>query len=163
MRVLFRKVRNFRGLNMMLYLEVENSGNSCETGLTESSDRIYGTSRKFATGASKYLWDPRVASRAAVWPCLLYTEFARDCDLYNLVSCGKFLLNDILFSTIYKTQYLTLGHHALAVILCLCLNFFGVINSLIVLTKPKKPKKSGVWYFFSFKVTIPDTPGIILE
>jgi hypothetical protein len=48
---------------------------------------------------------------------------ARDCDLYKLVSCGKFV-NDILFSTIYKTHYLTLGHLALTVILCLCLDFF---------------------------------------
>ncbi len=38
-----------------------------------------------------------------------------------------------------------MGHHVLAVILCLCLNFFWVINSLIVLTKPKK---SGVRYFY---------------
>ncbi len=51
------------------------------------------------------------------------TECDRDCDLYKLVSCGKFV-KYILFSTIYKTHYLTLGHHALAVILCLCLNFF---------------------------------------
>jgi hypothetical protein len=54
---------------------------------------------------------------------LLSTECARDYDLYKLVSCGKFV-NDILFSTIYKTHYLTLGHHDLAVILCLYLNFF---------------------------------------
>ncbi len=54
---------------------------------------------------------------------LAHTECARDHDLYKLVSCGKFV-NDILFSTIYKTHYLTLGHYALAVILCLCLNFF---------------------------------------
>ncbi len=51
------------------------------------------------------------------------TECARDRDLYKLISCGKFV-NDILFSTIYKTHYLTLGHYALAVILCLCLHFF---------------------------------------
>ncbi len=66
--------------------------------------------------------------------------------IYELVSCDKFV-NDILFRTIYKTHYLTSGHRALAVILCLCLTFFGVINSLIVLTKPKKPKKFGVQYF----------------
>ncbi len=73
------------------------------------------------------------------------TECARDCDLYKLVSCGKFV-NDIIFSTIYKTHYLTLGHHALALILCSYLNFFelSTCNSLIVLTKPKKPKKLGV-------------------
>ncbi len=51
------------------------------------------------------------------------TECAKDCDLYKSVSYGKFV-NDILFSTLYKTHYLTLGHHALAVILCSCLNFF---------------------------------------
>jgi hypothetical protein len=54
------------------------------------------------------------------------TECAMDRDLYKLVSCGKFV-NDILFSTIYKTHYLTyltLGHHVLAVILCSYLNFF---------------------------------------
>ncbi len=44
-----------------------------------------------------------------------YTEYARDRDLYKLVSYGKFV-NDILFSTLYKTHYLTLGHHSLAVI-----------------------------------------------
>jgi hypothetical protein len=47
-----------------------------------------------------------------------------DRDPYKLVSCGKFV-NDILFSIIYKTHYLTLGHHALAVILFLCLIFFS--------------------------------------
>ncbi len=55
---------------------------------------------------------------------IFYTECARDRDLYNLVSCDKFV-NDILFSTICKTHYLTFGHHALAVILCLCLNFLS--------------------------------------
>ncbi len=70
------------------------------------------------------------------------TECARDRDLYKLISYGKFV-NDILFSTLYKTHYLTLGYHALAV----CLNFFKVINSLIVLTKLKKPKKLEVQYF----------------
>jgi hypothetical protein len=54
---------------------------------------------------------------------IISTECARDCDLYKLISCGKFV-NDVLFSTIYKTHYLTLGHYALAVILSLCLNFF---------------------------------------
>jgi hypothetical protein len=86
-------------------------------------------------------------SFARVEVLTFYTECARDRDLYNLVSFGKFV-NDILFSTIYKTHYLTLGHHALAVILCLCVRFFWVISSLIVLTKPKKPKKLGVQYFF---------------
>ncbi len=52
-----------------------------------------------------------------------YTECARDRDLYELVSCCKFV-NEILFCVIYKTLYLTWGHHALGVILCLCLNFF---------------------------------------
>ncbi len=46
----------------------------------------------------------------------LTTECARDPDLYNLVSCGKFV-NDILFSTFYKTHYLTLGHPAISVTL----------------------------------------------
>jgi hypothetical protein len=68
------------------------------------------------------------------------TECAKDRDLYKLVSRGKFV-NEKLFSIIYKTHYLTFGHHALAEILPLCLNFFGIINSLIVLVKPKKPKK----------------------
>jgi hypothetical protein len=36
------------------------------------------------------------------------TECARDCDLYKLVSCGKFV-NDILFSTIYKHTILFWG------------------------------------------------------
>jgi hypothetical protein len=48
------------------------------------------------------------------------TECARDRDLYELVSCCKFV-NEILFCNIYKTLYLTLGHYALGVILCLCL------------------------------------------
>ncbi len=74
------------------------------------------------------------------------TDCAKDHDLYKLVSCGRFV-NDILFSTIYKTHYITLGYHELSVILCSYLNFFWVINSLIFLTKPKKPKKLGVQYF----------------
>ncbi len=78
------------------------------------------------------------------------TECARDRDLYKLVSCGKFV-NDILLNTIFKTHYLTLGHHAQAEILCSCLNFFWAINSLIVLTKTKKPKKLGVQYFCLWK------------
>ncbi len=63
--------------------------------------------------------------------------------------------------TIYKTHYHTLGHHALAVILCSCLNLFWVINSLIVLTKPNKPKKIRGSIFLTMKVTIPGTPSII--
>ncbi len=43
------------------------------------------------------------------------TECARDRDLNNLVSCGKFV-NEIIFCIIYKTVYLTLRHHVLAVI-----------------------------------------------
>jgi hypothetical protein len=74
------------------------------------------------------------------------TECARDRDLYKLVSCRKFV-NEILFCNIYKTLYLTLGHHALGVILCLCLNLFWVINSWIVFAKPKKLKKLGARYF----------------
>ncbi len=35
---------------------------------------------------------------------LCTTECARDRDLYELVSCGKFV-NDILSSTIYKTLW----------------------------------------------------------
>ncbi len=87
------------------------------------------------------------AYQKAIFFSLYYAECARGRDLYKLVSCGKFV-NGILFSTIYKTHYLTLSHHALAVILCFRVNFFWVINSLIVLTKPKKPKKSEVQYFF---------------
>jgi hypothetical protein len=34
------------------------------------------------------------------------TECERDSDLYKLISCGKFV-NDILFSTFYKTHHLT--------------------------------------------------------
>ncbi len=90
------------------------------------------------------------------------TECARDRDLYKLVSWGKFV-NKILFSTIYNTLYLTLGHHELAVILCSCLNFFSVINSLIVLAMSKKPKKTRGSVFLCMKVTIPGTPGMILE
>jgi hypothetical protein len=51
------------------------------------------------------------------------TECARNCDLCELVSCHKFV-NEILFCIIYKTLYLTWGHNALGVILCLCFNFF---------------------------------------
>ena len=51
------------------------------------------------------------------------TECARDPDLYELVSCSKFV-NEILFCVICKTLYLTWGHPALGVILWLCLNFF---------------------------------------
>ncbi len=43
----------------------------------------------------------------------LRTECARDRDLYKLVSRGK-LVNEKLFRTIYKTYYLTFGHHALS-------------------------------------------------
>ncbi len=60
------------------------------------------------------------------WNCYSLFGLYRVCKgscLYKLVSCGKFV-NDLLFSTIYKTYYLTLGHHALVVILCLCLYFF---------------------------------------
>ena len=53
------------------------------------------------------------------------TGCARDCDLFKLVSFGKFV-NEILFCIIYKTLYLTLGHHALGGILCSCLNFLIV-------------------------------------
>ncbi len=74
------------------------------------------------------------------------TECARNCDLYELVSCHKFV-NEKLFSIIYKTLHLTWGHHALGVILCLCLNFFWVISSWIVFAKPYKLKKLGVQYF----------------
>ncbi len=58
------------------------------------------------------------------------TECARDSDLYKLISCGKFV-NNIHFSTIYKTHYLTLGHHALAVIFMLRhqqLNYFANVK-----------------------------------
>ncbi len=72
-----------------------------------------------------------------------HTECA---NLYKLVGCSKFV-NEILSCIIYKTVYLTLRHHALAVILSSCLNFFWVINSLIVLIQPKKPDKLGVQYF----------------
>ncbi len=69
------------------------------------------------------------------------TKFAfistRDCDLYKFVSCGKFV-NDILFITIYKTHYLTLEHHALAVTLCLCLNFFSNYQQLNCFDKAKE-------------------------
>ncbi len=74
------------------------------------------------------------------------TECARDRDLHKFESFGKFV-NEKLFCIIYKTLYLALGHHALAGILCLCLNFLRVINSWIVLTKSKKPEKIVVQYF----------------
>jgi hypothetical protein len=67
---------------------------------------------------------------------LMDTECARDRDLYKLISCGKFV-NYILFSTIYKTHYLTLGHHALAVILSLCLIFFLSYQQLNCFNKAK--------------------------
>ncbi len=76
----------------------------------------------------------------------LRTECARDRDLYELVSCHKFV-NEKFFCKIYKTLYLTLGHHAPDVILCLCLKFFWAINSWNVFAKPKKLKKLGVQYF----------------
>jgi hypothetical protein len=50
---------------------------------------------------------------------------AKDRDLYKLVSCCKFFL-------------LTLGHHALAVILCLCLNFFLSYQELNSFDKAKE-------------------------
>jgi hypothetical protein len=59
----------------------------------------------------------------AIYEQIFYTGCARDRDLYKLVSCGKFV-NEILFCIIYKTLYLTLGHHALGGILCSCLNLF---------------------------------------
>jgi hypothetical protein len=51
------------------------------------------------------------------------TECAKDRDLHKFESFGKFV-NEKLFCIIYKTLYLTLGHHALAGILSLCLDFF---------------------------------------
>ncbi len=67
----------------------------------------------------------------------------------GIVTCSK--LSQICkwnnFCIIYKTLYLTLGNHALGVILYLCLNIFWVINSWIVFAKPKKLKKLGVQYF----------------
>jgi hypothetical protein len=74
-----------------------------------------------------------------------YTECARDCGLYELVSCCKFV-NEILFRIIYKTLYLTLGHHGLGVMSCLCLNFLSY-QQLNYFAKPKKLKKLGAQYF----------------
>jgi hypothetical protein len=51
------------------------------------------------------------------------TECARDRDLHEFEIYGK-VVNEKLFCIVYKTLYLTLGHHALAGILCLCLDFF---------------------------------------
>ncbi len=68
----------------------------------------------------------------------------------NLKAMAKLWMKNF-FCIIYKTLYLTLGHHALARILCLCLNFFWVINSWIVLTKSKKPKKFAVQYFWIWR------------
>jgi hypothetical protein len=65
------------------------------------------------------------------------TGRARDRDLYKLVSCGRFV-NETLFCIIFKTLYLTLGHHALAVILCLCLNFFLSYQQLNYFDKVKE-------------------------
>jgi hypothetical protein len=65
------------------------------------------------------------------------TECARDRDLYELVSCRKFV-NEILFCIIYKTLYLTWEHHALGVILCLCLNFSLSYQQLNCLCKAKE-------------------------
>ncbi len=55
---------------------------------------------------------------------IYFTVCARYRGLYKLLSCGKFV-NKTLFCINYKTPYLTFGHHALAVILWLCLNFLS--------------------------------------
>jgi hypothetical protein len=75
------------------------------------------------------------------------TECARDCDLYKLVSCYKFV-NEILFCIIYKTLYLTWGHHALGVILCLCLNFFEFSTAELFLQSQRSLKN----YWFNIFV-----------
>jgi hypothetical protein len=67
----------------------------------------------------------------------LDTECARDRDLYRLISFGKFV-NDILFSNVYKIHHLTLGHHALAVILSSYLNFFLSYQELNCFDKAKE-------------------------
>jgi hypothetical protein len=63
------------------------------------------------------------------------TECARDLDLYELVSCRKFE-NEI----VYKTLYLTWGHHALGVILCLYLNFFELSSAKLSLQSQRSLK-----------------------
>jgi hypothetical protein len=70
---------------------------------------------------------------------LIPTECARDRDLYELVSCCK-IENVILFCIIYKTLYLTWGHHALGVILCLCLNFFELSTTEFILQSQRSLK-----------------------
>jgi hypothetical protein len=68
-----------------------------------------------------------------------HTECARDRDLYELVSCRRFV-NEILFCNIYKTLYLTLGRHALGVILCLCLNFLELSTAELFLQSQRSLK-----------------------
>ncbi len=97
---------------------------------------------------------PLVAATVAQVPCLnekhfekkiwnnkkeCSTECARDRDLYELVSCCKFV-NEILFCDIYKTLYLTWGHLALGVILCLCLNFFELSTAELIFQSQRSLK-----------------------
>jgi hypothetical protein len=70
------------------------------------------------------------------------TECARDRDPYELVSCCKFV-NEILFCIIYKTLYLTRGHHALGVILCLFLNFLELSAPELFLQSQRSLKNYG--------------------
>ncbi len=86
------------------------------------------------------------------------TECARDPDLYELVSCRKFV-DEILFCAIYKTLYFTWGHHALGVILCLCFNYFELSTAELFFQSQSSLKIRGS-IFLSMKVRIPGTPGI---
>jgi hypothetical protein len=88
----------------------------------------------------------------------VYTECARDCVLYKLVSCSKFV-NEILFCIIYEIVYLTLRHHVLAVILSSCLNFFLSYQQLNCFDTAKEAYKIKGSIFLSVKVTISGTPG----
>ncbi len=52
-----------------------------------------------------------------------------------------------------------MGHHALAGILCLCLNFFSFNQQLNCLGKVKEAQKICGSIFLYMKVTFPGTPG----
>jgi hypothetical protein len=88
-----------------------------------------------------------------------YTECAIDCDLYELVSCHKFVY-EILFCVVYKTLCLTLRHHALGVILCLCLNFFE-LSTAELFFQSQRSLKNRSSIFLSMKVRIPGTPDTV--
>ncbi len=58
--------------------------------------------------------------------------------------------------------YLTWEHHALGVILCLCLNFFELSTAELFFQSQRSLKNQGFKFFLSMKVRIPSTPGEIV-